>query len=135
MLKIQIIHTYKCLHIMIKLHDSLDGYRILVWKTFILEFARQSKTVLMFWKPMPFWILSLWFWAYFLLFLSLKMSTSVYHDMVYSVLLFDKEEITFINCYAHLLSPFDMKIQLISLALEEKKIWWFSSLNFISNFF
>lgn len=61
---------------MLKFHDRLDEFRILVWKPFTLGFARQSKTMSMLWRPKLLWILSLWFWAYFSWFLLLKICIS-----------------------------------------------------------
>ena len=45
-----------------KRHDSLDRYRILLRKPVTLGFGRQgSVTVLMFWRPKPFWMFDLIF--------------------------------------------------------------------------
>lgn len=46
----------------LKLHDSLDRYRILLRKSVTLGFGRQgSVTVLMFWRLKPFWMFDLIF--------------------------------------------------------------------------
>lgn len=112
----------------LKLHDSLDRYRILLQKSVTLGFGRQgSVTVLMFWRLKPFWMFDLIF-PYF----SCKKKKCAYIHTAYNFLLFHKEEIIFIICSGYLLDPFHVEPMPSAL---EKKFRSFSLLHFINDHF